>query len=392
MKYIKHQENLKDKMVILRLDLNVPIKNGIIKDETRINKILPIIDFLLKKKSKIIIISHVGRPNGKIEKVLSLKPICENLKSKVNQDVALIKKNIFKLKKKDLFKDSKYQIIFLENIRFYREEEKNDKNFSEHLARLGDLYVNDAFSCSHRDHASVSNITKFLPSFAGLQLETELNALRKVTSDIKKPISCIIGGSKISTKIGLIKNLIPKFDNITIAGGMANNILSYKGYPTGKSIKEPNSEKIVKDIFETAKIHSCSITFPDDVKVGKSLNDIATIKGITNVKNDELILDIGPKTIKKIKDIIENSQTILWNGPLGYFENINFATGCYEIAKKIVEKNKNNQIYSVAGGGDTIAVLNQVNALNSFNFVSTAGGAFLEYLEGKELPGIKALT
>ena len=392
MKYIKHQENLKDKMVILRLDLNVPIKNGIIKDETRINKILPIIDFLLKKKSKIIIISHVGRPNGKIEKVLSLKPICENLKSKVNQDVALIKKNIFKLKKKDLFKDSKYQIIFLENIRFYREEEKNDKNFSEHLARLGDLYVNDAFSCSHRDHASVSNITKFLPSFAGLQLETELNALRKVTSDIKKPISCIIGGSKISTKIGLIKNLIPKFDNIIIAGGMANNILSYKGYPTGKSIKEPNSEKIVKDIFETAKIHSCSITFPDDVKVGKSLNDTATIKGITNVKNDELILDIGPKTIKKIKDIIENSQTILWNGPLGYFENINFASGCYEIAKKIVEKNKNNQIYSVVGGGDTIAVLNQVNALNSFNFVSTAGGAFLEYLEGKELPGIKALT
>ena len=392
MKYIKHQENLKDKMVILRLDLNVPIKNGIIKDETRINKILPIIDFLLKKKSKIIIISHVGRPNGKIEKVLSLKPICENLKSKVNQDVALIKKNIFKLKKKDLFKDSKYQIIFLENIRFYREEEKNDKNFSEHLARLGDLYVNDAFSCSHRDHASVSNITKFLPSFAGLQLETELNALRKVTSDIKKPISCIIGGSKISTKIGLIKNLIPKFDNIIIAGGMANNILSYKGYPTGKSIKEPNSEKIVKDIFETAKIHSCSITFPDDVKVGKSLNDTATIKGITNVKNDELILDIGPKTIKKIKDIIEHSQTILWNGPLGYFENINFATGCYEIAKKIVEKNKNNQIYSVVGGGDTIAVLNQVNALNSFNFVSTAGGAFLEYLEGKELPGIKALT
>ena len=392
MKYIKHQENLKDKMVILRLDLNVPIKNGIIKDETRINKILPIIDFLLKKKSKIIIISHVGRPNGKIEKVLSLKPICENLKSKVNQDVALIKKNIFKLKKKDLFKDSKYQIIFLENIRFYREEEKNDKNFSEHLARLGDLYVNDAFSCSHRDHASVSNITKFLPSFAGLQLETEINALRKVTSDIKKPISCIIGGSKISTKIGLIKNLIPKFDNIIIAGGMANNILSYKGYPTGKSIKEPNSEKIVKDIFETAKIHSCSITFPDDVKVGKSLNDTATIKGITNVKNDELILDIGPKTIKKIKDIIENSQTILWNGPLGYFENINFATGCYEIAKKIVEKNKNNQIYSVVGGGDTIAVLNQVNALNSFNFVSTAGGAFLEYLEGKELPGIKALT
>ena len=392
MKYIKFQENLKDKKILLRLDLNVPIKNGVIKDETRINKILPIINFLLKKKSKILIISHIGRPKGKIEEALSLKPICENLKTKVNQEISLIKKNIFELKKEDLFKNTKYQINFLENIRFYREEEKNDKNFSKHLAKLGDLYVNDAFSCSHRRHASVSNITKFIPSYAGLQLETEINALKKITSEIKKPICCIVGGSKISTKIGLIKNLIPKFNNIIIAGGMANNILSYKGNPIGKSVREENCEKIINDIFEKAKTHSCSITFPEDVAVGKSINGQATIKDIADVKNDDLILDIGPKTIKKIKDIIEISQTILWNGPVGYFENINFANGCYEIAKKIVEKNKNKQIYSVAGGGDTIAVLNQVNALSSFNFVSTAGGAFLEYLEGKELPGIKALS
>ena len=225
-----------------------------------------------------------------------------------------------------------------------------------------------------------------------MQLETEINALKKVTSEIKKPISCIIGGSKISTKIGLIKNLIPKFDHIIIAGGMANNILSYKGNPTGKSLREKDCDKIIDDIFKTAKIHSCSIIFPEDVAVGNSINGKSTIKGIANVKNDDLILDIGPKTIKKIKDIIEISQTVLWNGPVGYFENINFAIGCYEIAKKIIEKNKNNQIYSVAGGGDTIAVLNQINALKSFNFVSTAGGAFLEYLEGKELPGIKALS
>ena len=392
MKFIRYQENLRDKKILLRLDLNVPIKNGIIKDETRINKILPIINFLLKKKSKILIISHIGRPNGKKEESLSLKPICENLKTKLNQDIRLIKKDIFELKKEDLFKDTKYQIIVLENIRFYREEEKNDDNFSKHLAKLGDLYVNDAFSCSHREHASVSKITKFIPSYAGLQLETEINALKKVTSEIKKPISCIIGGSKISTKIGLIKNLIPKFDHIIIAGGMANNILSYKGNPTGKSLKEKDCEKIIGDIFKTAKIHSCSITFPEDVAVGNSINGKSTIKGIADVKNDDLILDIGPKTIKKIKDIIEISQTVLWNGPVGYFENINFAIGCYEIAKKIIEKNKNNQIYSVAGGGDTIAVLNQINALKSFNFVSTAGGAFLEYLEGKELPGIKALS
>jgi len=392
MKFIRYQENLRDKKILLRLDLNVPIKNGIIKDETRINKILPIINFLLKKKSKILIISHIGRPNGKKEESLSLKPICENLKTKLNQDIRLIKKDIFELKKEDLFKDTKYQIIVLENIRFYREEEKNDDNFSKHLAKLGDLYVNDAFSCSHREHASVSKITKFIPSYAGLQLETEINALKKVTSEIKKPISCIVGGSKISTKIGLIKNLIPKFDHIIIAGGMANNILSYKGNPTGKSLKEKDCEKIIGDIFKTAKIHSCSITFPEDVAVGNSINGKSTIKGIADVKNDDLILDIGPKTIKKIKDIIEISQTVLWNGPVGYFENINFAIGCYEIAKKIIEKNKNNQIYSVAGGGDTIAVLNQINALKSFNFVSTAGGAFLEYLEGKELPGIKALS
>ena len=392
MKFIKYQDNLRDKKILLRLDLNVPIKNGIIKDETRINKILPIIDFLLKKKSKILIISHIGRPNGKKEESLSLQPICENLKTKLNQDIRLIKKDIFELKKEDLYKDTKYQIIVLENIRFYREEEKNDDNFSKHLAKLGDLYVNDAFSCSHREHASVSKITRFIPSYAGLQLETEINALKKVTSEIKRPISCIVGGSKISTKIGLIKNLIPRFDHIIIAGGMANNILSYKGNPTGKSLKEKDCEKIIDDIFKTAKIHSCSITFPEDVAVGNSINGKSTIKGIADVKNDDLILDIGPKTIKKIKDIIEISQTVLWNGPVGYFENINFAVGCYEIAKKIIEKNKYNQIYSVAGGGDTIAVLNQINALKSFNFVSTAGGAFLEYLEGKELPGIKALS
>jgi phosphoglycerate kinase len=231
-----------------------------------------------------------------------------------------------------------------------------------------------------------------LPSYAGLQLETEIKALKKVTSEIKKPISCIIGGSKISTKIGLIKNLIPKFDNIIIVGGMANNVLSYKGNPIGKSINEDNCESIIDNIFKIAKTYSCSIIYPEDVVVGKSVEDKAQIKELDEVANDDLILDIGPKTINKIKEIIEISKTVLWNGPAGYFENPNFASGCYEIAKKIIEKNEKNHVYSVAGGGDTIAVLNQINAINSFNFVSTAGGAFLEYLEGKELPGIKALN
>ena len=392
MKYIKDQENLTEKRVLLRLDLNVPIKNGIITDQTRIDKILPIINFLIKKKSKILIISHVGRPKGKINKDLSLKPICESIEKKINQKIRLVKDDILELKRDDLFHDSKEQIIFLENIRFYEEEEKNDANFSKHLSKLADIFVNDAFSCSHRAHASVSKITEFLPSFVGLQFETEINALKKVTSDIKKPIVCIIGGSKISTKIGIIKNLIPKFNNIIVVGGMANTILNFLGNPIGKSIKEDNCETIIEDIFKTAKNHSCKIVYPEDVVVGKNLEDKAEIKELKNVNKDDFILDIGPKTIKKIKDIIENSETVLWNGPAGYFENPNFANGSYEIAKKIIEKNKNKLIYSIAGGGDTIAVLNQINATKNFNFVSTAGGAFLEYLEGKELPGIKALN
>ena len=392
MKSIKDHENLNQKKILLRLDLNVPLKNGLIIDETRIDKIIPIIKFLIKKNSKIIIISHIGRPKGEINKALSLKPICKNLEKKLNQKIALIYDDIFKLEKKNLFKNSTDQIIFLENIRFYKEEERNDASFANHLASFADLYVNDAFSCSHRSHASVSKITDFLPSYAGLQLETEINALKKVTTEIKKPITCIIGGSKILTKIGIIKNLIPKFNNIIIVGGMANNIINYQGHNIGKSIKEVNCEKAIKEIFETSKNHSCEITFPEDVLIGKNINDNSTIKELDDIENDDLILDIGPKTVKKVKDIVKKSKTVLWNGPAGYFENPNFALGSYEIAKMIIKKNKDNSIYSVAGGGDTIAVLNQINAISDFNFVSTAGGAFLEYLEGKELPGIKALN
>ncbi len=392
MNNIKDYGNLNQKKILLRLDLNVPLKDGIITDETRINKILPIIEFLIKKNSKIIVLSHVGRPKGKINHDLSLKPICQNLEKKINKKIRLINDDIFKLKKEDLFKDPIDQIVFLENIRFYKEEEKNDHSFAKHLAGFADLYVNDAFSCSHRFHASVSKITEFLPSFAGLQLETEINALKKITSEIKRPISCIIGGSKISTKISIIKNLLPKFDNIVIVGGMANNIIKFKGYQIGKSINEENCEENVKEIFETSKNYSCKITFPNDVLVGKNFNDKSNIKELSDIMEDDLILDIGPKTINKIKNIIETSKTILWNGPAGYFENRNFAIGSHEIARSIINKNKNKSIYSVVGGGDTIAVINQINDIKNFDFVSTAGGAFLEYLEGKELPGIKALN
>ena len=391
MNNIKDQKELNGKIVLLRLDLNVPLSKNKITDETRIDKILPILNYLIKKKSKILVISHMGRPKGKVVKELSLQPICENLENKINKKIKLIKEDIFKLTKKQLFDHTTNEIVFLENIRFYEQEENNDIDFSRHLASLGDLYINDAFSCSHRAHASVSHITEFIPSYAGLQLEMEIRALKKLTTEIKKPITCIIGGSKISTKITVIQNLIPKVDHIIIVGGMANNILKYKGHSIGKSTQESNCETIIENIFKSLNNSSCTITYPEDVVIGKHMEDIPTTKELNEIMNDDIILDIGPKTIEKINDIIENSKTILWNGPAGYFENTNFSKGSFEIGKKIEEKNKLKQIFSVAGGGDTVALLNKIGIANSFNFVSTAGGAFLEYLEGKELPGIKAL-
>ena len=392
MKNIQDHVDLNKKKVLLRLDLNVPLKNGKIIDTTRIDKIIPTINLLLKNNAKIIILSHVGRPKGKMINELSLKPICENLEKKLNTDIKLITKNLKAINSKDLFDKSEDKIVMLENLRFYEEEEKNNHEFAKHLASFADIYINDAFSCSHRAHASISKITKFLPSYSGLQLNLEINALNKITSDIKRPITCIIGGSKISTKINIIKNLITKFDNIIIVGGMANNILKYKGYPIGQSIKEDNCDKIIEEIFNLLKKEKCKILYPEDVVVSKSLTGSPEIKSLNSVLENELILDIGPKTIKTIINIIEISNTILWNGPAGYFENPDFAKGSYEIAKKIVEKNKAKTIYSVVGGGDTVALLNNMAIINNFNFVSTAGGAFLEYLEGKKLPGIKVLN
>ena len=392
MRSIKDELNLKQKKILLRLDLNVPLDNDRIIDTTRIDKILPTIRYLLKNDAKIIILSHVGRPKGRIVNELSLKPICENLKKKLNENIKLITKSLKEIDSNDLFDNHNEKIVMLENLRFNQEEEENNNEFAKRLASLADIYVNDAFSCSHRAHTSIVEITKFLPSYAGLQLNLEIDALTKITSEIKKPITCIIGGSKISTKINIIKNLIPKFNNIVIVGGMANNILKYKRFNIGKSIQEANCDQVIEEIFSLSEKNNCKIVYPEDVAVGKDLNGSAKIKDASKVLENELILDIGPKTIQTVNKLIEKSETILWNGPAGYFENPNFAKGSLEIANKIVEKNKSNTIYSVAGGGDTVALLNGISAISNFNFVSTAGGAFLEYLEGKKLPGIKALN
>ena len=392
MRSIRNEASLRDKKILLRLDLNVPLDKEKISDTTRIDKILPTLKFLNEQKAKIIILSHVGRPRGKVLKELSLKPICENLQEQLGLNVKLITQNINEIINKDFFDSFEEEILMLENIRFYAEEEKNDNKFARHLASLGDLYVNDAFSCSHRSHASIVEISKFLPSFSGLQLDLEINALTKITSEITKPITCIIGGSKISTKIEIIKNLIPKFDNIIIVGGMANNFIEYFGHNIGKSIKEKNCAPIIEEIISLSKKEKCEITYPEDVLVSKDLNGSCKKKELNEILDDEMILDIGPKTINKVTNIINSSNTILWNGPAGYFENPNFANGSIEIAKTIINNNKLNKIFSVVGGGDTVSLLNSIKAVDSFNFVSTAGGAFLEYLEGKKLPGITALN
>ena len=392
MRSIRNEASLRDKKILLRLDLNVPLDKEKISDTTRIDKILPTLKFLNEQKAKIIILSHVGRPRGKVLKELSLKPICENLQEQLGLSVKLISQNINEIKNKNFFDKFNEKILMLENIRFYAEEEKNDNKFARHLASLGDLYVNDAFSCSHRAHASIVEISKFLPSFSGLQLDLEINALTKITSEITKPITCIIGGSKISTKIEIIKNLIPKFDNIIIVGGMANNFIEYFGHNIGKSIKEKNCAPIIEEIISLSKKEKCEITYPEDVLVSKDLNGSCKKKELNEILDDEMILDIGPKTINKVTNIINSSNTILWNGPAGYFENPNFANGSIEIAKTIIKNNKLNKIFSVVGGGDTVSLLNSIKAVDGFNFVSTAGGAFLEYLEGKKLPGITALN
>ncbi len=393
MKIISDQNlNLKGKKVLLRVDLNVPMKNGAITETSRIEKIIPTIKFLSEKQAKIIILSHIGRPKGNVVKGMSLEPISKKLSSLINKEVIFNNKTVDQVKISEVENIKNCSIMMLENIRFNKGEETNDEKFSKDISKLGDIFVNDAFSVSHRSHASVEGVTKFIPSFYGLQIAEEIKALKRITSEIKKPVTLIIGGSKISTKIRIINNLIKKFNNIIIVGGMANTLLKHTGSNIGRSICEHDCADLIKEILKNSKMYNCSITYPIDVVVSKSVEGIGKNKDINDIKEDDIILDIGMKTINKIKKIIDDTNTVLWNGPAGYFENPNFQNGTSKILEIISNKTKNDKIFSVAGGGETVAAIKKFNKLNSFTFVSTAGGAFLEYLEGKTLPGIKALN
>ncbi len=391
-KYFDDQVAVNNKLVVLRLDLNVPIKDKKIQDFTRIDLCLPLINNLSKKKAKIIIISHLGRPQGKKELKFSLKPVFDYLKKKIVSNVFFYTDEINNNTKNKLAFLKEGEVVLIENIRFYQSELKDDDSFAKNLASLGEIFINDAFSCSHRKQASIHNIVNYMDKkFGGPLLQKEVESISKVLNNSNNPVTCIIGGSKISTKINVLTNLIEKVDNIIIVGAMANNFIKYNGINTGKSLVESNSGEIIKEIYSTLKNSNCNIVIPEDCVISNNFDGSGTNKDLSSIEEEEIILDIGSKTVKKINDIIDKSNTILWNGPAGYFENRRFLNGTLSIASKISENTEKKSLISIVGGGDTISALNKSEKKYNFTHLSTAGGAFLEFLEGKDLPGLNVL-
>ena len=387
---LPNNEDIKEKIIFLRVDFNVPIQNGKVIDDTKILKMKDIISKLLYKKAKIILCSHLGRPQKKGKEGLSLEQVKNKLEDSFKKKIDFLKDYLNKDTKKIIQKSDK-ELFLLENIRFYKEEEINDPEFAKQLAGLADIYINEAFSCSHRSHASVTGITKFIKSYAGETIINELNSLEKIFNKSNKPVACIIGGSKISTKIDLISNLIKKVDFMIIGGAMANNFIKYNNFEIGKSLFEPNKEATIKNIISEADKNNCKLIIPEDVVVSINEDTEGKNKKISEIKSDEIIYDIGQDTIRAIGKVINSSKTLLWNGPLGFFEKDFFAIGSNEVAKLIKINTQKKLLTSIAGGGDTAAAIKKAKAEDGFTYISTAGGAFLEWLEGKILPGLKVL-
>ena len=391
-KFFNDKVDVDKKFIILRTDFNVPIIKGKIQDITRIDLCIPLIKNLLNKRAKLLLVSHLGRPKNRNEKELSLSPIFEYLKQKLSEKIFFHTDKIDKETKKKISFLKESEVILFENIRFHEEENQNDEEFSKTLAGLGDVYINDAFSCSHREQSSIHKIVKFSKEYyAGPLMKKEIDAINIVLNSKKKPVTCIIGGSKVSTKIAVLNSLIEKVDNIILVGAMANNFILYDGYKVGKSLIENNSENIIKEIYEKSKLSKCNIFIPKDCVVSNSLEGSPYNKNLNELNSTDMILDIGKKTIKEISNIIQKSKTVLWNGPAGYFESKNFSGGTISIAKKISEVTNRDLILSIVGGGDTVSALKIYTSNLKFTHLSTAGGAFLEYLEGKNLPGIEVL-
>ena len=391
LKIFSENKTVSNKRVIVRLDLNVPIKGSKIEDYTRIKAVEPFINKLIKDKAKIILLTHLGRPKGKVVPELSLKPILNYLEKKLNGNIHFYKDKIND-KAVDISNKLKPgETLLIENIRFFKEEENDDETFAKNLSKLGDIFINEAFSCSHRKQASIHKITKFIDSYGGPILKKEIESINLIIKNKKKPVTCIIGGSKVSTKINILSSLLENAENLIIIGAMANNFLKFKGVNIGASIVEKGSENTVKNIYDLAEKNKCNIIIPLDYNTSSNLNGDPVYKSLKDIGSKDMILDIGKNTIDLINETIDKSNTVFWNGPAGYYENENFSIGTKAIANKISENTSNNSLISILGGGDTIAALNKSNLKLSFTHLSTAGGAFLEYLEGKDLPGLTVL-
>ena len=386
--------DLKNKLILIRVDLNLPVINGIVQDETRLQSVLPTIQEIIKKGGKVVLCSHFGRPNGEYNKKYSLKPLIEPLSKALNCPI-IFSPTCIGPEAEELKNNLKEgQTLLLENLRFHKGEETNNKDFSKDLTLGIDYFVNDAFSCSHRRHSSTVGVTNFLPSFMGTHLEKEIKALEGVLNNPNKPVAAIIGGSKVSTKIDVINFLLKKMDIIIIGGAMANTFVAAKGLDVGKSLFEKECIDLAKELIEKSQNNNCNLILPTDFIISKNLKKHAeyTTANFDSLPHNMMALDIGPKSIELINKNINNCKTILWNGPLGAFETYPFDKGTNKVASQVSSLTKQKKILSVAGGGDTVSALNNAKVLNDFSYVSTAGGAFLEWLEGKVLPGIEPIS
>ncbi|MBY6165669.1 phosphoglycerate kinase [Pseudooceanicola nitratireducens] len=384
--------DLAGKRVLLRVDINVPVEGGRVTDATRIERIVPTVRDILEKGGTPILIAHFGRPKGKVVLDLSLRQVLPVLKEKLGLPVAFIE--TLDAAERHTEEQDAARVMLLENIRFHAGEEKNDPELARRLAGLGDIYCNDAFSAAHRAHASTEGVAQFLPSCAGRLMQAELEALEAALGKPERPVLAVVGGAKVSTKLDLLGNLVSKVDMLVIGGGMANTFLAAQGIDVGKSLCEHDMADTAREILTKAKAAGCEILLPEDVVVAREFKAGAENQVVAagECPADAMILDAGPKAVDRIGQALARAKTLIWNGPLGAFEIAPFDTATNAAAARAAELTRGGQLTSVAGGGDTVAALNGAGAAEAFTYISTAGGAFLEWMEGKDLPGVAALS
>ncbi|MGH7097242.1 MAG: phosphoglycerate kinase [Stellaceae bacterium] len=382
------------KRVLLRADLNVPLKDGVVTDATRIARLKPTIDALAKNGARIVVLSHFGRPKGRPDPAFSLRPLVEPLAHAIGRPVAFAPDCIGAAAEKVVAALSPGAVALLENLRFHKGEEANDPDFARALARLGDVYVDDAFSAAHRAHASIAALPRLLPAAAGLSMQAELEALTAALEQPARPVLALVGGAKVSTKLDLLRFIIGKVDALAIGGAMANTLLFAQGVAIGRSLCERDMAEDGRRLLDLAKERGCQVILPEDAVVAPALKPSpeARTVAIHEVPADGMILDIGPKTVAAIDSALADAKTLVWNGPLGAFETAPFDRGTAAVAEKAAELTRQGRLLSVAGGGDTVAALAKAGTIDALSYVSTAGGAFLEWLEGRELPGVAALS